>query len=287
MSRPFIGSEALAAGEITRGKLRWSNDKLLPRVYVPKGVRPTLLDRIVAAWLRTKRTGIIAGRAAAALHGANWVDRLDPIEIIGRELRHKPGMIVRSERIAADEIVQIRGLPVTSVARTAWDLGRHLARNPAVARLDALAAATSVTREAVLEIAGRYPGARGSRRARLALALMDPGAQSPRESWLRLVLFDAGLPKPRTQIMVCEEGWVAYLDLGWDEPAVGMDYDGEHHFNDRKQMVRDIGRYAMIERQGWVDLRVVREHTPKFIEHRVRAAFAQRGYSPDPRPKWF
>jgi hypothetical protein len=43
----------------------------------------------------------------------------------------------------------------------------------------------------------------------------------------------------------------AFIDLGWDEPMVGIDYDGDQHLNSRRRYVRDIGRYDMIDRRGY------------------------------------
>lgn len=193
MAGVILGSEALARGSLTRGQLRWNYRRIHPDVYLPKSATRSLWDDINAAWLWSGRRDIIAGRAAAALHGAKWVDDFTPIEVAG-PFHHRPlGVIVRRERISAEEVVELQGLPVTSLARTAFDLGRHLPRTAAVANLDALSAATGLTRSNVDPLIALYRGARGVRRCQAALALMDGGAQSPKESWLRLVLIDAGL----------------------------------------------------------------------------------------------
>lgn len=280
MTEPLLSPEALAAGVLTRGALRWNYDRVLPRVHVPKGVASTLAIRTVNAWLWSDRRGIIAGRAAAALHGAQFVKDTAPIELLTKHTRTRPGVIVREERIADDEICQLGEFRVTTPARTVLDLGRFLTRDDAVAHLDALAAATGVTAEAALAIAARYAGARNLRAARIALALMDAGSQSPKESWLRLVLLDAGFPPPRTQVRVSDGFQVAYIDMGWDEPKIGLDYEGTHHREERPTYVNDIGRYEMIERQGWIDLRVVKEHSKRFVVSRVREAAARRGWKP-------
>jgi len=146
--------------------------------------------------------------------------------------------------------------------------------------LDALAAATGVLPIEALALAAKYPRLRGIRRARIALALMDGGAQSPKETWLRLVLIDGGLPRPRTQIRVSDGVKEAFLDMGYDEPMVGLDYEGKHHSDDRGQYVYDIGRAEFVERQGWLDIRVVAEHSRRFILYRAREAFARRGWTP-------
>jgi very-short-patch-repair endonuclease len=97
---------------------------------------------------------------------------------------------------------------------------------------------------------------------------------------LRLLLIDAGLPRPRTQIQVTDGINRAFIDMGYDEPKVGLDYEGEHHSSRRDTYVHDIGRAEMIEREGWIDIKVVAEHSRAFILHRVREAFARRGWVP-------
>lgn len=278
MSEVFVGTEMLARGGLTRGQLRWNYSSIFPDIYVPRATTPSLWRNTVGAWLWSGRKGVIAGRAAAALHGALWIDAATPIEMIWRTGRPPSGIVVRNERIDADEIVDVDKMPVTSPTRTALDLARHLPRDVAVRHLDALARATGVKAEDVLSLAGRYPRARGLRRSKAALELMDPGAQSPKETWLRLVLVDAGLPAPRTQIRVTDGINEAFIDMGYDEPMVGLDYEGQHHSSDRVRYVHDIGRAELIEREGWIDIRVVAEHSRRFILHRVLEAFARRGY---------
>jgi hypothetical protein len=168
-------------------------------------------------------------------------------------------------------------LTVTTPERTALDLARHLGRTAAIAHLDALAAAADVKPEAVLTLADGYPGARGIRKARALLPLVDPGAQSPRESWLRLLVIDAGFPRPATQIPVSDGYTTAFVDMGWDEPKIGLEYDGDQHRSDRRQFVWDIGRHEMFNRLDWLMIRVVKEHSRAFILQRVRDAFSLRG----------
>lgn len=276
---PLLSPESLASGAITRGSLRWNYARVQPRVHRPKRVEPTLLLRTREAWLWSNRRGIVAGRAAAALHGARWVDEQVPIELITEHTRPRPGVIVREERIVDDDVCRIGDFRVTTPERTAFDLGRYLPRRSAVAHLDALAAATGVDAEGVLAVAARYPRARRLRALRAAAPLMDAGAQSPRETWLRLLLIEEGFPRPRTQVRVSDGRRVAYLDLGWEEPKIGLDYEGGHHLALRPTYVDDIGRYEMIDKQGWIDIRVVAEHSRRFIVRRARDAFARRGIS--------
>lgn len=73
---------------------------------------------------------------------------------------------------------------------------------------------------------------------------------------------------------------VAYLDMGWPEWMVAVEYDGDHHRTDRRQYVKDIRRLEMLEQLGWVVVRVVAEDRPADIVRRVRAALAKSGVAP-------
>jgi hypothetical protein len=230
MGEVFAGGQVVAAGQLTRYQLQRWYRPIFRGIYIPKRTVPTLLDRTVGAWLSSKRQAVIAGVAASALHGAQWVDADIPIEMMSRSVRPQRGLIVRNEALGHDEITRVAGLPVTTPARTAFDLGRHLPRGRALERLDALMHATPFSIEDVLLIAKRHPGARGTRRLRELLALVDGGAASPKESWLRLLFLDAGFPKPTTQIPVVEGGrLVRMLDMGWEYFMVAAEYDGDQH----------------------------------------------------------
>lgn len=69
---------------------------------------------------------------------------------------------------------------------------------------------------------------------------------------------------------------VVYLDMGWEEIKVAVEYDGDQHRNDRRQYTWDIRRLEMAERLGWIVIRVVAGDKPADIIRRVRAALARR-----------
>ena len=252
---------------------------IYPDVYLSNCAPPSLRTRAVAAWLWSGRRGVLAGLAAAALHGAAWIDDDEPVELIWPNTRPPAGVLTRSQRVDGDEITRVAGLPVTTPARTAFDLARDLPAAEAVARLDALKRASPFSAEDVLLLAKRYPGARGLRRLRSTLPLVDPGAASPKETWLRLLLIDAGLPRPTTQIPV-QENWrlVGVLDMGWERYQVAAEYDGDHHRANRRQYAHDQRRLRKIEELGWIVVRVIAEDKPEEVVRRVRDALHRRGY---------
>lgn len=153
MRKVFLGSEAVAQGALSTHELRRWHRRVFRDVYIPKGDDVSLRDRIEGAWLRSGRQGVVAGLAAAALHGAAWIDDDVPIELIWKHTRAPSGLVIRNDTLSADEVTKVAGIPVTSAARTAFDVGRRLPRDNAVARLDALSRATAFSQEDVLLLA--------------------------------------------------------------------------------------------------------------------------------------
>lgn len=277
MGTIFLGSEALARGELTRGRLRSAYRAIFPDVYQPRIAEPSLYANTMAAWLWSRRRGVITGRAAAALHGAKWVAEDAPIELIWSNNRPPAGIITHNDRFTCDEVVEIDGMPVATIQRSAFDIGRFLPRDTAVVHLDALARATGLAAEHVLPLTDGYRGARGVRRCREALELMDAGAESPKETWLRLLVMAAGYPRPRTQIPVLDfDGYpFAYLDMGWEGPMIALEYDGNIHQTDRARYAWDAKRLRKVQRQGWLHIRVIKEDRPRDVLDRVREAWAR------------
>ncbi|MFN6552785.1 hypothetical protein ACP6C7_10560 [Mycolicibacterium septicum] len=281
MGGVLIGSEALVKQLVTRNELRHHYQRLFPDVYV-RG-EPTLRDRTIGAWLWSGRRAVIAGVAASALHGAAYVDADVPIELIWNNTRPPAGLVVRNETLSEDEIKRVVGLPVTTPARTVFDLGRHFPRDEAVARIDALAWTLRVTVDDVTPLIERYPSVRGIRALKAALPLVDRGADSPRETRLRLQLTDAGMPPDETQIMVVEGRGriVAILDMGWERFKVGVNYDGKFHQSDRKRYVQDQKTLRKLEATGWIVVRVIAEDSIADVVARVERALRSRGWHRD------
>lgn len=278
MTVPFLGSEALNSRVLSPYALRSRFTALYPDVYLPSGTEPTAVTRARAAWLWSHRQGVLAGRSAAALHGAKWVDGRLPAQLLWAN-RHRPaGVETWSDSVPDDEVVIAAGMRTTTPARTALDIACRYPFGPAVAAIDALARATRLDMTDVERLARNYPGRRGIRKARGVIPLVDAGAESPRETWLRLLFIRAGFPRPTTQIPVHDEyGFlVAMLDMGWEDLKIGADYDGLHHWTDRNRFTSDIHRSENVTELGWLHIRVTGDDTEGEILRRFRAAFARR-----------
>ena len=112
----------------------------------------------------------------------------------------------------------------------------------------------------------------------MALDLNDAGAQSPKETWLRLLLIRAGFPRPQTQIrVVSADGYRQYyLDMGWEDLMLAVEYDGDHHRVDRARFAYEIERSEDIAELGWLVVKVAARSHPADVLRRVQRAWDAR-----------
>lgn len=279
---PFRASEALDAGLLTFRELRRFHAGIYPGVWAPRGVELSAADRARAAWLWSRRQGVLAGLSASAVLGAKWVEPDAAAELVLSNRRPPSRIIVHSDTLLPEEIVTRDRMPVTTPERTAFDLGRRLPLVEGVQRIDALMNATDIKPTDIDEVAQRHPGVRGLRQLRQTLELVDGGAESPYESLTRLLLVQAGFPHPETQIRVLDRSGrvVARIDLGWRQYRVGVDFEGAHHWTDPRQRTADAERYWLLPRLAWNDIRLTSgmlHNQPRVFLERVGEALIARG----------
>ena len=270
--KAIIGSAALAAGTLTRGQLRARYDRVLTDVYLPKKGDRTVTDYAEAAWLWSGGSGIVTGATAAALHGVRWIEPSAPIELITARRSLDPRLITRKVRHHADEVVtSTSGMLVATPARTALDIARHMSLEDAVQHLDALAAATDVSRIEIATLARRYRRAANISQSRYALRLMDGGSGSRYESSLRLAMINAGFPRPATAIRVSEGMTTVVVALGWEQQRIGLScavVEGPSG-----PIWHQLTRDNFLQLQGWINLHVSPRLSLRSTVYRVSEAF--------------
>ena len=84
-----------------------------------------------------------------------------------------------------------------------------------------------------------------------------------------MLVMRAGFPRPRTQIPVARY----YLDMGWEDIKLALEYDGDHHRTDRAQFARDITRLEELADLGWTIVRVAADTPPHAVIVRLRRAW--------------
>lgn len=158
---PFRGAEAVDAGLLTVRELRRYYCPVYPGVYAMRGTVLSALQRAKAAWLWSRRRGVVAGLSAQAVLGSKWVEPRLPAELIHHNQRTPPMIVVHAATLAPGETRNVAGMTVTTPERTAFDVGRRLPLIDGVQRIDALLNATDVKVADIEGVAALHPGVRG------------------------------------------------------------------------------------------------------------------------------
>lgn len=147
LRQPFRGTDAVAAGVVTPKILRGPRfRRLFSGIYIRADVEVTFEVRSRAAYLLLDGSGVLGGFSAAELLGASCgpLDAPAEVVVVFGGVRTRPGLLVRHDELAPDEVTHVAGWAVTSPLRTAYDLARRLPLVEAVVALDALAFAQQI-----------------------------------------------------------------------------------------------------------------------------------------------
>lgn len=249
--------------------------------------------RLVEATVRLAAPGaVVSHLSAAVVHGLPAV--LSPagrVQLTRADTaggRNRGGVHLYAAPLLPDEVVEVRGLRVTSLPRTVVDLGRTESFDRAVMSGDAALrqGVAGADLDASLLRARRRPGVAKARRA---VGFMDPRSESPGESLSRAALHLAGLPPPALQYEVREPSGrlVGRADFCWEEHRTLGEFDGRVKYGRllrpgetagdvvyaeklREDAMRDLG--CQVVRWTYADLM-----TPAVIATKLQRAFARGG----------
>lgn len=258
--------------------------RVLDRTYRLSTSEPSARLRVAAAGLSIGRPVPACLHTAAELHGFGILD--DPVThiAVGSKLpcRRRDELWPHQLALVPRDLTRLRcGLCATTADRTAVDLARTLPPIDALAVLDAALAAGACTVESLTAEVVRHVGLRGVRRARMLIALAEHGPESPQESRMRWRCHEARLPRPTVQLPVLFSDGRArrWLDLGWEDVKVGLEYDGETGHATATQRRADRRRHNILQDDDWAmfyatDLDIYRGH--RALMSKVDAAIRRR-----------
>jgi very-short-patch-repair endonuclease len=242
-----------------------------------------------------RRCEAFSHRTAAALHGLPVAGRRadGAIDVAAAEPHGLPrARGVRGHRVRPDlvSVGAIGGLRIVSAVDAWCQLAAELSERELVVIGDALVRRQHplATMDALRRAVARMGGRRGSRRLARALTRVRPRTDSPAETELRLDLIDAGLPEPDVNVPIHDVSGrqIALGDLVYAEWRVVVEYDGEHHREDRAQYSRDVDRLDDLAHAGWRVIRFNASHVGRRRAERidrVRVALIAAGWTPPDR----
>lgn len=236
---------------IERGELI----RLCSRVYAAAGCDERAL-RPAAAVLSTG--GGLSHHSALCLWGLYEPDPGGLVHVMvpaARAPRSRPGVVLHRTR-RMPSVTTRAGLPVVALERSlvdSWSTLGDESRRAAVIRAVRERRTTPARVRQALET---RPTLRGACELAHLLTLLEEGCHSELEIWgLQRVLFIPGLPRPRQQIKVAAAGRVAYLDAGWEEVKLAVEFDGAAAHGDAFRE-GDLRRDTWLASLGWLVIRV-------------------------------
>ena len=256
-----IATRQLAALGLARGGVaRRARAGRLHRVH--RGVY-AVGHRVLTADGRRMAAVLAAGPGAALSHAsaaALWEIRPTSAARIDVTVRSaggrakRPGLrIHRGATLRGDEITEHRGIRVTTVARTLFDLAPSLPRRALERALDEAEIRDLYDRRELEAATAAHAGERGAAALQRAIdADGDPTLTDSELEELMLALCDEhGLPRPRPR------AWVAGLrvDFLYAESRLVVETDGYRYHRTRRAFERDRERDAILARAGHRTLR--------------------------------
>lgn len=214
--------------------------------------RHLLAVRATVAALRTPAT--LSHASGAAIHGLPlWQVPLHHVHVTRTPPgRSEIGSRLRSHvaRLSEEDVVEVAGVPVTSIARTVVDLACWLPFAPALAVADA-ALASHTTPEDLRRVLHGVRGTRGSRAAARVIACADGRSESVGESRSRAVMIEQDLPLPELQVAVTssEGAFLGRCDFGWRDRRLLGEFDGRVKYGRLLRPGQDAGDAVFDEKR--------------------------------------
>ncbi len=225
-------------------------------VYLVGHAPPTLAGRARAAVLACGGNSVLSHRSAAELWGLlSEHDGEVDVTVIGRNPGRHPGIHVhRMAELDPGELKDVRGIPLTSPARTICDVAGAGLSHEAEHALEQARVERLVTDRQLRQVIERAPTRAGSALIRMLLD-SENGAgytRSKAERTMRALVRSAELPQPLVNVQL--HGFL--VDFLWPSERLVVEVDGYEFHNDRAAFERDRRRDQILTAAGYRVIRV-------------------------------
>ncbi len=247
-------THAMIGERVRRGHLI----RLHRGVYATGHARLRREGRWLAAVLAVGSGAVLSHRDAAGLHDLRPANHARTDVTTTADRRDVPGLrIHRARSLEAQDVTTVRGIPVTTVARTLVDLAGVVPHDHLTSAIKEAERRRTFDLRLVEAALARTSGRRGPGHRALREAIAECAAferdhtrSSLEDAFLRL-LRDRGLPLPATNATI--EGFE--IDAVWRAQRIAVELDGWQDHGTRRAFERDRERDAALTAAGW---RVVR-----------------------------
>jgi very-short-patch-repair endonuclease len=214
----------------------------------------------IAAVLGCGPGAVLSHRSAAAAWGIRPTDR-ERIEVSARGQTGRRGPaeveLHRPRALGDPDVTTLRGIPITTVARTLVDLAAVLQPHQLERAVHQAEVLRLLDVRAVREATARAGNRKGTRHLDSFLSVPSPGPTRSvaEERFLQLVT-EGGLPTPRLNAYVEAGGKLIQVDALWPNERVVVEIDGAAAHATRQAFEDDRRRDAALAAAGYVVVRL-------------------------------
>jgi very-short-patch-repair endonuclease len=215
--------------------------------------------RLMAAALAGGPGAVVSHISAAALHGILHYNGRGIHVTAAGGARCRPGLRFHRARLPSDELTETRGIPVTTVPRTLFDLAAHAPRRKVATAVHEAEVARLWDALSVHDLIARYPRARGTATLRAILADRDLGEKATDEEIEELFIAAVerlGPPRPKLRQTV----WIGDRhyrpDAVWEAEKVMVELDGRAVHATHRNFESDRARDRALAAAGWIVIRI-------------------------------
>lgn len=216
--------------------------------------------RWLAAVLTVGGDAVLSHRSAAQLWGVrrtegNRIDIASPCAT-----RSRPAIRRRYLRLAPDEITERQRIPVTTLARTLFDIAGELSPEPFEATLREAEYVHRFRLEELERLLALYPGRRGAKTIKICLHRLGRGPRGRARPGLEVrfaaLLTGTDLPVPALNALLDLDGFKVEADCLWRDQRVVVELDGGESHGTRVAFEADRERDRRLQAAGWRVIRV-------------------------------
>jgi len=285
----------LRACGLTRDSVasRVRNGRLHPvhrGVYAVGHSNLALEGQFLAAVKAAGPGAVLSHFAAAALLGfVEWDGRQPEVTMPGSTARLHLGVRVhRTTVLTPADVAVVKGIPITSPARTLVDLASVLEYRPLRRAVRQAQFLKRVNLRQLAEVLGRLGARRGIRKLACIVATGPAPTRSELEDVVLDLMLSGGFAHPDVNVPLLLGGRRVVPDFRWAEQQLVVEADGAAWHDDKLSREDDAERQALLEAHGERIVRVTWEQAisrPRQTLARIRAAGAPpAGVSPAGAP---
>lgn len=216
--------------------------------------------RWVAAVLCAGPGAVLSHRSAAAHWGIRPTARVAVEVSVPAWRRPRVGLEIHQAALPPDEVTELRGISVTTVPRTLFDLAAVLGSRRDLRRaLNEAEVLRLRDRLSLADLLARYPRRGGAATVRALLGEWSLGETATRsaleERFLDFVQ-QAGLPPPELNALVAVDKRRVEADFVWRRERLVVELDGHAAHGTRRSFENDRERDRLLQAAGWAVVRI-------------------------------